>query len=130
MQRGMTSFVRMVRLTFAILAVVGLLARILVPMPAEARGTDDLTATLLSLGADICHADDNGPTPDPAQKSICDHCTLCTVHHVAIAEPSGVSIPVPTPSVTVDPPSRRAVSDAQPRAPPHRAHPPRAPPTV
>ena len=116
------------RLLVALLAAIGVMARLLAPMPATAALHTQVFVQLEALGAALCHTGSGPGTPNPADPTDCNHCPLCIVDGAATPGPPAAGLALPSPvSVRVSPLLDTA---ACPRVPPERAHPPRAPPLV
>lgn len=115
------------RLCVTLLAVTGMLARAVMPLPAQAH---DVATDLKSLGAALCHSDGGEDEPGPVAPLSCDHCPVCGISGAAPIVLSIVNIEPPG-SLTVDrTPLVRRDANTRPRAPPRHAHSPRAPPLV
>ena len=115
------------RLFATLLAVAGLFARIVAPLPAEAS---DQRSDIASLDATFCHTGDGAPDRSPLDSQTCDHCSLCTVTHAATLAPPSVAQALPALSVAALPAPKSINVAARPRAPPERSNRARAPPSV
>lgn len=117
------------RLCMTLLALICMLARAVLPMPAMAHTPGSFTADAAALGASLCHSDEGGDDQSPAELPFCDHCPVCAdaPHVVPILSQAG-AIPKPASSgdallpAGLDP-------HAPPRAPPDHSHVARAPPS-
>ena len=121
------------RLSVALLATICMLARAVLPMPAEAHGSQRPDLELRILGAALCHADDGPTAPDqaPIAPLSCDHCLLCAAAvHAPLAVPAEIAAPAPPPARADGPVPSGWYVLAIPRAPPEHARNPRAPPAV
>ena len=116
------------RRAVTLMALIGLLVRVLAPLPAGAHVHSQDAAALKRLGATLCHVDT--PVPMPADPGEHDHCPLCA----AASDP-----PMPHPGQTgIAAPFSfhkgatvfHLTTTKAARAPPEWAHSPRAPPSV
>jgi len=115
------------RLCVTLLAVTCMLARAAMPTPSEARGQ---SVDLKFLGAALCHSDDGGDSPAPANRPYCDHCPSCTgSFHVTPFLTVEDTIHPPLSLADILPPAGLN-TNVPPLAPPARANTPRAPPSV
>ena len=117
-------------LLIALFVAMGVLARVLLPMPAAASTQATLSASLAAIGAVICHTDDGTPDPGPTDTANCDRCDICTVSSSLPLLPPVVAASIFFPSSTDAPLTLQRNSVGGARAPPERANPPRGPPTV
>ena len=117
-------------LLVALFMAMGILARVLLPMPAAASTQATLSASLAAIGAVICHTDDGTPDPGPSDASSCDRCEICTISSNLPLLPPAVAAGIVFPSSTDAAPPFQRDSVGAARAPPERANPPRGPPTV
>jgi hypothetical protein len=118
-----------VALFIALLALIAMLARGVMPFPALAHGQRDFALGVGVPDATLCLSKDGKTDPPPAGGSPCYHCPLCTFSVAAPLIASAHSIAPPPVRLEVLP-SARTNTDARPRAPPGRANKPRAPPPV
>ena len=116
------------RTLVALLALATLLAHAAMPMAVMVHGPQSLAAAIQIPGATLCHPEDEPATPTPAGDPSCDHCPLCPVTITAPVVLTAIAVvPLPMAGEAVTPPI--AATQALPRAPPGRAHPPRGPPS-
>ena len=111
-----------IRLLITLLALTGMMGRAVAPMPAASPGS-----ALRLIGAVLCH--DGPSSPAPIHAPPCDHCPFCV---------SFLQIAAVLPDARGSGRARVVLAEARrtpfriaglnPRAPPDRAHPPRAPP--
>lgn len=114
-----------VRLLVTFVMAAGILTRAAIPMPMQSAGGPD--AVLAGLGAALCHHDDSGAPDAPIRPGVCDHCDMCSVAVPLPLAPAAVPVPMMLAELVL-PPTPNPV--ASPRAPPGRAHSPRAPPAL
>jgi len=118
---------KMLRLVVTLLAVTCMLARAVMPVPAEAHGS---AAELRLLGAALCHSDGDSPSgPGDGGMPLCDHCPVCGVAAAIPPVPAALQVAMPVMLAVSQKPA--AINpQARPRAPPGHAHNPRAPPAL